>query len=345
MSFTKINYKLRPAKTVERKMIAEAFRKLSTFHRLQEYQYIGFGSIYFVDFSLFHKSLGLHKMISIEKEEKARARVEFNRPFSCIEVYFDTSNNVLPTLDYDQPSIIWLDYDGKLDSDCLSDINTVCANIQPGGMFLITVNVQPESLQSTQDEPANDENGPEIAAQPNEKLSLSEYRLQALHAQVTRQRVPARLTGKELSMSGLPPVIKEIIENEIYSALNNRNGGLPNDQKLRFEQLFNIRYNDGASMLTFGGVFLNDSLAESFNVANFFELPFCTQNSSVYQLKMPNLTNKEVAFLDSQLHEMYDFNRSSLVKNRPEVKIIPESDINKYAQIYRFYPTFTESIW
>ena len=67
-SYQKINYSIRPAKSAERKMLCELIQHLSVFHKLSDYQYIGFGSTYFTDFSLFHRNLGINKMISIEKD-------------------------------------------------------------------------------------------------------------------------------------------------------------------------------------------------------------------------------------------------------------------------------------
>ena len=52
-------------------MLAEAFRKLSEFGKLDSYRYVGFGSLYF-DFALFPvKCLVFKKMISIEGQEDA----------------------------------------------------------------------------------------------------------------------------------------------------------------------------------------------------------------------------------------------------------------------------------
>ncbi len=96
-SYQGINYSLRPGKATERKMLCEAFRKLSFFRKLESYQYVGFGSTYFSDFSLFHKSLGLKNMISIEQNTQDCYRFEFNKPFKCIDLRLGHSNNILPT--------------------------------------------------------------------------------------------------------------------------------------------------------------------------------------------------------------------------------------------------------
>lgn len=74
-SFEKINYSLRPAKNIERKMILEALYRLSSFHSIREYQYIGFGSTFFTDFSLFHKNMGINDLYSIEIEEDYKERL------------------------------------------------------------------------------------------------------------------------------------------------------------------------------------------------------------------------------------------------------------------------------
>ena len=58
-SYEQINYSLRPAKQIERKMLIEAFRNLTEFGDIGSYRYIGFGSIYFSDFNQVHKSLGI----------------------------------------------------------------------------------------------------------------------------------------------------------------------------------------------------------------------------------------------------------------------------------------------
>src|ERR1700761_6192677 len=110
-SFEKINYSLRPNKSIERKMICEAFTRLSLLDHLSNYRYIGMGSAYFADFILFHRNLGMTNLISIEKEESKKARFEFNKPFSCIDIKYGNSSTVLPNLELEKSkNIVWLDY-------------------------------------------------------------------------------------------------------------------------------------------------------------------------------------------------------------------------------------------
>jgi hypothetical protein len=82
-SYETINYDLRPAKSIERKMMAEALQALTLFAPMKEYSYRGFGSPYFTDFSLVHRVLGIRNMESIEKDEYNKGRFVFNRPLGC----------------------------------------------------------------------------------------------------------------------------------------------------------------------------------------------------------------------------------------------------------------------
>ena len=136
-SYKKINYALRPAKNIERKMIVETLSRLRAFYTLESYRYVGLGSPYFSDFSLVHRSLGLQDMTCIEQEAGDVGRFKFNRPFDCIELEFGKSAMILPTLKWqDRPTMIWLDYDDPLDTSMLSDIDVVCSSLTPGSFFL-----------------------------------------------------------------------------------------------------------------------------------------------------------------------------------------------------------------
>ena len=81
-SYLKVPYDLRPAKQVERRMLIDAFHRLtSAGFPIADYQYTGMGSIYFVDFILFHKLLGMDKLLSVEFDKDIEKRVKFNAPF------------------------------------------------------------------------------------------------------------------------------------------------------------------------------------------------------------------------------------------------------------------------
>jgi len=54
-SYLKVAYDLRPAKQIERRMFIDGLQRLALAgFDIGDYQYTGFGSIFFVDFILFH---------------------------------------------------------------------------------------------------------------------------------------------------------------------------------------------------------------------------------------------------------------------------------------------------
>ncbi len=324
-SYESINYALRPAKTIERKMLCDAFRKLSAFQSINKYQYIGFGSTYFSDFSLFHKHLGINDMVSIEKDKHNEDRFNFNKPYSCITMKFKSSSDILPHLKWTKESIIWLDYDEHLDSDKLMDINTSCANVKSGSILLVTVNAHADVKEDTTGD------------------GLKEARYKMLSDRVSEGKIPIGVDGRDLNRKGLSNVYYQIIINEINECLSIRNGGLSNEKQLEFKQLFNFTYEDGAKMLTVGGIFVSKEDLPKFEKANFGELDFIKDSSAHFNLEVPCLTFKELRFLDSLLPSKIS-NDGIIDKELKIITKIPQRDVKKYIKVYRYFPTFTEAI-
>jgi hypothetical protein len=80
-SFKQFDYSLRPSKQVERKAMVEVLLSLSKAgYNIPDYGYIGFGSVYYVDFIMFHKYLFINKMVCVEWGDIER-RMRFNKPF------------------------------------------------------------------------------------------------------------------------------------------------------------------------------------------------------------------------------------------------------------------------
>lgn len=306
-SYENINYRIRPAKSIERKMLCNSFRRLTYFSTVDQYKYIGFGSPFFADFMLFHKQLGIEKMISIEKDIDNRGRFEFNKPYKCIEMKFGESNEILPDLDWGTGrDIVWLDYDGHLDLKVLMDIDTVFYNIQSGSIVAITVNVNFRRKQ---------------------ELSLLKSLL--------KEKTPEHLSNKDLEDWKAAEVCRQIMLDEITQTLQNRNLLQNKGEKYIFQPLYYFGYKDGARMLTFGGIIYNENEEELFNNCNFTQLPYIKTDNKMFLIDVPSLTYKEIRYLDSQLpHESITEVKSPGVK--------PE-DVTRYSALYKFFPTFSET--
>ncbi|MCC6501030.1 MAG: hypothetical protein IT313_12260 [Anaerolineales bacterium] len=314
-SYQKINYSLRPSKSIERKMLAEAMQRMSYFGRLGSYRYVGFGSTYFSDFKLFHKLLGIKKMVSIEEDVINQDRFKFNRPFSCVRMEFGKSTSVLPKLSWREKNIVWLDYDGTLNNDVLNDISFCCTNLQSGSMLLVSVNAHPERVDNSI--------SPELRP---------EKRLELLKQRVGEEKVPIDVVGANLSDWGTAEVSRRIILNEIEETLLQRNGS--RKSPLVFKQLINFHYADGARMLTVGGVIFRDEQMDMFDMCAFDQIEFVRLDKKPYEIEPPNLTFREIHYIDRYLP-----NRISMLG----LDGLPKDDVEKYAKLYRYFPTFSET--
>lgn len=320
-SYREIDYRLRPAKNVERKMLAEAFGRLSKFARVDFYRYVGMGSLYFSDFVLFHRALGFREMISIEKEENLtiQERFNFNKPFNCVDIKFGSTSAILPNLSWDSKNIVWLDYDGKLNKEILADTFLVISQITSGSIFLISVNSK--ILEIT------DEEGNTLPP------------VEALERAVGKNKIPSGTTKDDLTGWKLAEIYRQIITNEIEDALNERNQSLPSNQRIQYQQLFNFHYEDAAKMLTVGGIFYTEDLKSAFDECAFHELDFYRPEDKSYLLgKVPILTFKEIRALNSCLP--FEDNDTQYKQSLPPIS---DEDKNKYARLYRYYPTFAET--
>ena len=324
-SYEKINYSLRPAKSIERKMLGEALRRLSDFDLVESYRYIGFGSTFFSDFVLFHKALGFRNMISIEHDAINEYRFRFNCPYNCIQIEWGESNDILPQLPWDIRTILWLDYDEPLSDNVLRDIAWFCTYAMSGSVIVVTVNAEPNKI-----DPRKLDKTQDYFEQTDK------YRLDLLVNQVGMDRVPAGIEGKNLASWKKANVYRTIIGNEIVQALDTRNGGRTAGTEMQFKQLFNFHYADGAKMLTVGGLLYDQGQSSIADKCAFENLPFVRTGEESYEIVVPNLTYRELRHLDTMLPVV---DEGVLQTPLP----IPQEQLQMYARVYRYFPTFAEA--
>jgi hypothetical protein len=311
MSDLQIDYRVRPAKHVERKMLCDIFRCLRPFGSLESYRYLGFGAIYFADFVLVHKSLGLHNMLSMERDPDQENRFRFNCPYKCITLDFHSSNEVLPSLpDWDVRTIAWFDYTDKLDQNILSDISCFIGNACPGSVMVVTINCHADKLDGTP--------GP----------------LEKLKEKVGIDNVPRDVTDRDLAGWGTASVSKRVIDNTIAEALSVRNGPRAAGTHFHFQQLVHFRYSDGARMLTLGGVIFDDGQQSVVASCGFDRFDFFKRGDDFYHIEVPALTFMEKRYLDSKL---------PLARGEAMgATEIPVTDVDRYIKLYRYFPTFVD---
>lgn len=309
-SYRKIDYRLRPAKAVERRMIAEYFQRLRAFSPVENYRYIGLGSVYFSDFSLYHNICGFKEMISIEDTEdpKIKERFSFNSPLGTIQLQFGTTNTILPKLNWEQKTVTWLDFDGPLDSSVLTDISFLCAKIAPESAIFVTVN----------GELADDEEG-----------MLG--KLEVLQKRIGIEKIPAALQSKTtIGAREIASLYQEIFSNEVKSALIGRNAGKNKSEHFCAEQVAFFRYADGVIMYTIGWVTFLEKDRSKFNHCAFNELTHSSTEKVPFSIEIPLMTNAEIR----------EINKCKVMDNKFSAKHIPipESEIKKYTSLKRFWP-------
>lgn len=322
-SYERINYLLRPNKSVERKMVCEMLMGISSIRDLSKYQYIGFGSTYFADFSLFHRRLGISRMISIEGDEGAKDRCEFNKPYACIDLKIGKSTSVLPNLSINSTdSIIWLDYDESISDTVFSDIDTVITMMRPDSFFMLSINAEFSLLKNLS---------------KKEDMNITQF----LAEQIGEARFPNQYLGQEITAKTYLKILYECITQEISSALKARNGI---EKKVAFHQSVFFVYKDGARMMTIGGfLFQEDEMEQRLEKMGTSRLCFYQNGEDPYMIQCPIMSVKEIQALNSHLPCAWD---ETGVFQDAELNQFPidNQDIIKFASLYRYFPSFVETL-
>jgi hypothetical protein len=314
-SFRKINYSLRPAKHAERRMLCEVFGRLRPFQSISDYTYVGFGSVWFADFVLFHRALGIRDMLSIERVAEARQRIEANKPYRSIVVSYKDSSRVLPKLSWEKRHLIWLDYDEPLTVAMLRDVTTVCARARSGSVLAVSVPCHAAR---------------EIDAAEEEAHGPSS--IERFQQTFGRERLSQDVS--EIDLQGWPfaALSRRILFSEIEQSLAVRNALIPDPEKMSFRTICEIEYEDGVKMTTVVGIFTSEADTPIFEACKFDSLDFMPARGSKIRIRIPKLTVREIRTLEQQLPR--------LPKKALSRGSIPAAEAKAFADLYRYLPNF-----
>ena len=314
-SYREIDYRIRPGKYVERMMMVEAFRRLR-FASVESYQYVGLGSVYFSDFMLIHRALGIQKMVSIERAVQDRDRFVGNIPFSTVEMLWGDTATELAKVDLSLRSIVWLDYDGRLSSSMLSDIANVVTRVTGGSVLAVTVQCKFDRVIG--------EHGADAS-------------VQELVDTLGAGRVAHDLKTTDIEGQGTGRLFRRIILEEINRALSARNAVLHRTHQFEARQVFNFRYEDGVPMMTLAVVIVDAGQRGLLDLCSFDALDFVRTGEEHFKIAIPKLTPREIKALEAQMPND-DPSKLSL-------GAIPPRDAGQYTKLYRFFPNiaFVES--
>jgi hypothetical protein len=304
-SYLKVSYDLRPAKQIERRMLIDALQRLALAGvPISNYQYTGLGSIYFVDFILFHKLLGIDKLVSVEHDLNIARRIDFNKPFRQVEIEMKPVGEVIPLLSRDRQHIVWLDYDDIIQQGHTADLVSCGESLSRGSILLVTIDSEPPDG----DRPKKwrkhfEEQVPEYLGRMKSDQDFAQSRLQRLNA--------------------------EIMERAINRGLASRND-------VQFLQLFNFVYADGHEMVTIGGIIGGDSEKKQIAASGLPDAVYYRDSldKPPFRIRIPSLTRKERLNLDRSMPCNDDW--------KPKDFELPSEDVATYRDIYRFFPAYAE---
>lgn len=311
-SFEKLNFSIRPNKNVERKLIVRLLKAIGSGGQfnVKGYQYIGFGSIWFVDFSLFHRALGITDMVSIEREASRELRLRFNKPFDCIRLILREYSDALPDLNWEKRSVVWLDFDDILRPELFDSLKRTLLKVQSGSIIFISVNA--DSWQLSNVSPGE------------EKISQAD----ALRLVVEPVNLPADYEER-ITRTMFPALVGNILENACKNAVSE---GRP---KFVFSPLMNLKYADNVPMVTYGGIVLNEGDRAIFADLQLGHLTYLV-GPPQFELAVPNLTVKEKMRFDQLLPRVGMPTSSQLGFE------LRDREIEAYVKFYLEYPLYGE---
>jgi hypothetical protein len=295
-------------------MMGEIFRKLRPFQPVENYCYIGMGSLWFSDFVLFHRTLGIRNMISIEREVSAAERFKANKPFRSIRLDFRQTSLVLPGLAWNKPHFLWLDYDDPINMDILLDMQTVTARAQSGTVLAVTVQCHhaPDATAA-----AGDTTGPTAIERFRDRFG--------------RERVPDEVFEDDLHGWPFAGLSRRMLLTEIEAAISTRNAAGGSDV-MAFRPICEIEYMDGVRMATVIGIFVAPGDEHKFVACEFGRLDFIEKPGATVRIAVPVLTMREIRQLERRLPRM--------TEGALKVGSIPPGHARQFARMYRYFPNF-----
>lgn len=312
-SYEKVHYEYRPAKQVERRMLLHAFHELRNLgYTISSYEYTGLGSIYFVDFVLFHRYLGLTRMTSVEGDNDIKNRVEFNCPYKLITVVHDDMSAQIARLSPERHHILWLDFDSILTEELLDAVHLAAAQLSVQSILLVTVDVEP---------PGRPEDG---LPNWNPTEWMRHYRREA-GAHFWRG-----ISRRDFARDALPATNARILQTVIDQGLRVRDAD--------FIGMFSFLYADGHRMLSVGGMIGIDEDRRRIQSLNREDLFFMRDNitEEPFLIRVPLVTRMERLYLDQNMPCRKNWSPSAF-----EMKL---DDVEDYRKIYRYYPAYTEML-
>lgn len=327
-SFEFIDYLLRPKKQIQRKIIIEILQELDKEVDLRKYLYIGFGSIHYYDFILFHKFLKLNNLLSID-DKSTKKRFEYNRPYDFISFENKVSTDYLREFDWKKNVVIWLDSDKKLNDRMLADLKIIANNCKETDVLMIT-----------------------ISASYGRDWNYRKKNWKTFCSDFGTYIAPEYKDEKFFAPKHLTKLLQHVIINYLKTACELRD--------IMFYKLFSFEYQDGSPMFTLGGIF--HKKGSSLNKT--WDCEFICTGEEITNIDVPILTHREKFCIDS--HIMYlkqkileieteidtrysdpsekELRKTEMINSCLPFEVPSFYGLKKYISYYKYYPQYYEGI-
>jgi len=295
-------------------MFVELVRKLR-FIPTENYKYIGFGSVGFIDFRLFYRALGITDMLSIEGtlEVDEQDRFKRNVPHGCVDIQFGMSSTVLPTIDFTTPSIVWLDYDNALRRSMASDLALVAGKAASGTFIAVSVVGALAPNQSTE------KRDQEVARLKSEFKNYLPH--DAKHTD---------LIGKKFSK-----FVRFALGQIVRDAVADADAGLQTPEDARsVKQVCFFTYRDGLPMLTLAWLIVANKDQQMMEDSQLSSLIFYRDDETAYQIDVPIVTPLELREMEKRLPNLQAAN---------DLDWIPTKEREAFAKSARYLPHYVST--
>ena len=337
-SFERLDYRLRINKHIERRLVFDVLHTAMERIGFVKHRYVGLGALWFGDFRIAHRTLGIDEMVSMEFADSA-ARSEFNRPYRGIKVHSGSTHEVLartkPTW-WKRPAVFWFDYDGTLNTDVVSDIDTVLSLAAPDSVLILTVNAD---RQSYRQRPTDDTLRGHTAVGGIEEILGSQ-------CVAPKFNIDANAAGVyvDISRDRFPEFIADAMSTYLTHKVVSE-ARVVAGESLQFVPLYRLHHKDGADMVTVGGAITLQSKAEAWRrCANAHPLIADDASGPTYtRLDLIPFTIKEKIALDLCLPYALD-DAKYLAQARKRGLALADDDLRKYKKFYRHFPVFAEAL-
>ena len=309
-----ISYDIRPAKQSERLILVDMLKAASDSGLpIGRYRYVGMGANRFYDFLLMHRYLGIADMISLEHDEGFFERAKYNAPYKFIDVRNISSADFIAADDKKAPSIYWLDYDGGISKQIISDINDYADAAKIGDFIFMTVSGNPPRAIDRENDAG--------------RLAWLQDQLGAVAGDVTVE---------DVERATFPDAVHKVLWTGFKTAFAARTDGA-------FYPLLQVSYADSMPMITFGGAFLTAGQAVGVTEKIEQDLPFLNLSTrSKYEIRSLHITDKERTLFDMAVTSK---SARSSEKNKLKNLGFRESEIKSYKDLLRYIPRYVETIF